>query len=498
MSLPAESTPARSGRMAAPAAPRARPRDRVASLGALLAVVTAVPASVLAVPDATAGVVPDAADALGLGGAQVAGLLRATGLALPALVLTVPFAGIAARRFPAWAVLAAGLLTLLAGLGAARAADSVAFAGTVRALQGAGAGVTLPAALVLARERGGRAAPAVWAGALAAALLLATPLVLAAVPQPPGVGPAGPGPDWRTALAPWTWPAVLALAAVLAHRAAAGRPPAPMPPPRRAERGGLVLPFVPCAAFALLSVVAAHGWSPGARLVVAGSAVAALLGLAVAGTRDAAAGSPFGCAITMVAAGLLVQPAAGPLAGIAAAGEHAGGGAGTPPLPPFAAGAAAALAAAVLSARLPARRAVLAGHALMVVALPAGALLLGTDGGGHRAALLLLVPLGAGAGLALAASLRDARAGAALFGLSLCFPAVLAGQLAVLSLQAASLARIRPETDAQRLAGIVQGHDAWLPAAAAAGAVAAVLAARAARPAAGRRAADASGTSAAR
>ncbi|MFV2216339.1 hypothetical protein ACFHW2_39655, partial [Actinomadura sp. LOL_016] len=292
---------------------------------------------------------------------------------------------------------------------------------------------------------------------------------------------------------------------VLAHRAAAGRAASPLPPPRQAERGGLLLPLAPCAAFTLLAVVAAHGWSPGGRLVVAGIAVAALLGIAVVVTRDAATGSPFGCAIAMVAAGLLVQPAAGPLAGIAAAEAHAGGGAGAPPLPPFAAGAAAALAAAVLSALVPARGAVLAGHTLMVAALPVGAVLLGTDAGGRWAPLLLLVPLGAGAGLALAASLRDAGVGGALFGLSLCFPAVLAGQLAVLSLQAASLARIRPETDAQRLAGLVQGQHAWLLAAAAAGAVAAALAVRAARtggdvrPAAGRHcAANAAGTPAAR
>ncbi|QFG21078.1 hypothetical protein F7P10_07910 [Actinomadura sp. WMMB 499] len=417
----------------------------------------------------------------------------------------MPLAALAARRLPAWTVLATGLLTLLAGLGAARAADSVALAGTVRVLQGAGAGIALPAALVLAWERCGRAAAPGCAGALAAALLLATPLVLDAVPQPSADAPAGSGRDWRAALAPWTWPAAAALAAVLAYRVAAGRAASPLPPPRPAERGGLLLPFAPCAGFALLSVIAAHGWSPGARLVVAGIAVAALLGLAVAGTRDAATGSPSGCAIVMVTAGLLVQPAAGSLAGVAAAGAHAGGGAGAAPLPPFAAGAAAAVAAAALAAVVPARAAVLAGHALMVAALPAAALLLRTDAGGPWAPLLPLVPLGAGAGLALAASLRGASAGAALFGLSLCFPAMLAGRLAALSLQAASLARIRPETDAQRLAGLVQGQHAWLLAAAAAGAAAAVPAVRAARagrdarPAAGRpSAANAAGTPGAR
>ncbi|WP_187357031.1 hypothetical protein, partial [Actinomadura sp. CNU-125] len=114
-------------------------------------------------------------------------------------------------------------------------------------------------------------------------------------------------------------------------------------------------------------------------------------------------------------------------------------------------------------------------------------------------------PARRGRGLALAASLRGAarapRCSACRCASRRCWR----GSRPALSLQAASLARIRPETDAQRLAGLVQGQYAWLCIAAAAGLVAAVPAVRAARngrdarPAAGRRsAANASGTSAAR
>lgn len=83
-----------------------------------------------------------------------------------------------------------------------------------------------------------------------------------------------------------------------------------------------------------------------------------------------------------------------------------------------------------------------------------------------------------GGGLALAASLRDADAGGALFGLALCFPAVLAGQLAVLSLQAARLQRLRPATEAQRLDALLEGYRVWLVVAGAAAALLAGVAAR--------------------
>ncbi|QKG21317.1 hypothetical protein ACTIVE_2955 [Actinomadura verrucosospora] len=81
---------------------------------------------------------------------------------------------------------------------------------------------------------------------------------------------------------------------------------------------------------------------------------------------------------------------------------------------------------------------------------------------GRWTPLVLLVPLGTGAGLALAASLRDAHAGAALFGLSLCFPAVLTGQLFVLSLQAARLRRAHSLTDARHLDALAGGYRTWL------------------------------------
>ncbi|TDC55196.1 hypothetical protein E1281_13855 [Actinomadura sp. KC345] len=462
---------------AAPEPPAGNPEDGArrgpAALGVLLLTFTAPPAAVLAVPDASLNVVPAAASALDLGRAEIAALLRATGLSLPALLVTVPLAAVAARRFPAWAVLVTGLGVLLAGLAAAGFVNSLAMVAAVRVAQGVGAGIALPASLVPVWERGSRVLAAVWAGVLAGALILAMPLALSAAPMP-AEGTAAP--DWRVALAPLLWPAVAAAVAALAFPLLRGRGPWALPAARHAERGQLLLPFVPAAGFAFLAVLAADDWSPGARLIVAAAALPALLGLALAGGRDAAAGSPFGCSIVMIAVGLLCYPVAGPLAGLASAASHARGDAAGVPLLPFAVAAAAALAGALASTRGPARIAVPAGCCLMTAAL-----LLGLAAAPHdRWTLLLpLVPLGAGAGLALAASLRDAGVGAALFGLSLCFPALLAGQLLVLSLQASRLERLRPAAGPQQAGVLLDAYQVWLLVAAAAAALLACASARA-------------------
>ncbi|WP_218009981.1 hypothetical protein, partial [Actinomadura kijaniata] len=130
---------------------------------------------------------------------------------------------------------------------------------------------------------------------------------------------------------------------------------------------------------------------------------------------------------------------------------------------PFVAAALAALLGALLTVRLSraaARAAVLTGHGLVVTGVLLG---LAVDATGAPWALLLpLVPLGAGLGAALAASLRDAGVGSALFGLALCFPAVLTGQLLVLSLQVGQLERVAPATEAQRLYGLLAGYRLWL------------------------------------
>jgi hypothetical protein len=420
-------------------------RSIIAMPGAALLALAAPMAAALVVPDLSPQVMEGARADLG----TAPGLVRAAGLTLPALVLTVPPAAVMARRFPARALLLVGLLCLIAGLAAVRYGETVSTIATGRLLQGIGAGVVLPAPVVLVWAMRSRFLAALWAGALAAGLLLAMPLSLYLLPA---------SDDWRVALAPFPWPATAALGALVLCLAWRGEP---LPVLKQVERGQIMLPVVPAAGVAFLAIVATRQWSPGAQLVVASIALLALCGPAMAAGRDAPAGSPLNCAVVMVTTGLLAYPLAGPLAGLATAGG------GVPPVP-FVAGGAAALVGALLSAWLPgraARGAVLAGHALILLAVLA-ALVMGASAD-PVPLMAVLIPLGLGVGIALAASLRDAGAGAALFGLGLCFPAVLTGQLLVLSLQAARWAQARPVTAAQQAQALTAGYRVWLMAAAA-------------------------------
>ncbi|MBW8484077.1 hypothetical protein [Actinomadura parmotrematis] len=440
---------------ARPAPPVHPAAGRLAAAAAALLSLTALPAIVLVLPDTTLNVVAAAAAGLGLDTGGQRALLRATGLSLPALLLAVPAAAVAARRFAARAVLLTGVLLLLAGVLAASLAGSVAVVGAVRAVQGAGAGIALPATLVIVWERRSGPLTAVWAGTLAAGLIAAMPVALRAVPL------GGPDADWRRALAPVPAAAGAAAAATLLCLVLRAKGTPPLPALRRTERGQLALPLVPAAGFAFLAVLTTFQWSPGGQLAVAAVALVALLGLALAGSRDATAGSPNGCAIVMLTAGLLGYPVAGPLAGLLAAGARAEGG-GAVPLAPFLAGGAAALAGALTAGLLPrdaARRAVLGGHALVVAAVVVA---LSADLTAAPLAALVLGLLGAGLGAALAAALRDAGIGAALFGLALCFPAVLTGQLLVLSLQVGRLQELRPGTVAEQVYGLSAGYRLWL------------------------------------
>ncbi|GAA0315059.1 hypothetical protein NE235_31875 [Actinoallomurus spadix] len=458
-------------------------KDDAAGFAVLLVVLaTAVPAAVVVLPDTASYVMPQAVRDLGLPDAQAAGLVRACGLALPALILTAPLTAALVRRAPAWLVLFAGLAVLLAAQGLSVRATSVPAVGAVRVAEGAAGGIVLPATLALARERGRhRAAPSVWAGVLVAALLLATPLALAATAgwDPDGV-------EWRAILCPYWWLSAIALVGVAtlgllrarpARRAGpptgalpAGLPAAGVAPAAaRTERLQLLLPVVPVGGFAFLAVVTTYDWSPGAQLLLAACGIAGLLGLAVVGSRDATTGSPLGYAVVMPATGLLTMPVTGPLAGLV--GDRA------VPLTAFVAGGAGAVAAALLAGSLgrgTGRRVMLCGYGLDVVAI----LLLLTTGAAASLWTLLtaLCALGAGTGLAVGAALRHADAGPALFGLSLCFPAVLGGHLVVGPLQIAKVGAVTGAggDPAAALYALTAAYRLWLVAA---GGIAVLLAA---------------------
>jgi hypothetical protein len=433
------------------------PRRDPAGLAILLLVlVTAIPAAVLVLPNTASYVVPQAARDLGLSAGEVAGFVRAAGLAMPALLLATPLAAVLARRLPAWGVLFGGLTLMLGAQASAAYATSVPLTGVLRAVQGAGAGAVLPAALLLACERRERRLTAgVWAAALTASLLVATPAILAATPGPDDLY----APVWRAILHPYWWLGASALVGtgllgVLRLRPAIGPG---VPPATRGERVLLLLPVAPAAGFALLAVATGYGWSPGAQLILAACAVAGLLGLALAGTRGAVTGSPLGYAVVMVAVGLLSMPVTGPLAGLL--------GGRSVPLGPFAVGAGCAALAvftATLSRRPAGRGAVLCGYALIIAAL-AAFLAMGT--GADRWELSgALGALGAGAGLALGTALRPAQIGPGLFGLTLCCPAVLGGHLVVGPLQVAKAGAVTRAGGgaAEALTALTEAYRLWL------------------------------------
>jgi len=432
-------------------------RDPAGLAVLLLILVTGVPAAVFVLPNTASYVVPLAARDMGLSDGQAAGFVRAAGLALPALLLATPLAAVLARRRSAWSVLFAGLALLLGAQASAAYATSVPLTGLVRAIQGAGAGAVLPAALLLARERRERRfAVGVWAAALTAALMLATPAVLAATPDT--LNP----PAWRAILHPYWWLGAAAfvgagLLGLLRLRPATGEG---VPPTARAERVLLLLPVAPAAGFAFLAVVTTYDWSPGAQLILAGCAIAGLLGLALVGSRGAVTGSPLGYAVVMVATGLLSMPVTGPLAGLL--------GGRSVPIGPFAAGAACAALAvltATASRRAAGRGAVLCGYGLAVAAILAFLAFPSVGVGAGRWELSgALGALGTGVGLALGTALRPAETGPGLFGLTLCCPAVIAGHLVVGPLQVAKVGAVTRAggSTADALLALTEAYRMWL------------------------------------
>ncbi|GAA1275607.1 hypothetical protein GCM10009677_31340 [Sphaerisporangium rubeum] len=141
----------------------------------LLAVI-GLPLAIVAIPN-TISVV----SALLPPGLAGVGILRAHGLALPVMLCVVPLAGAALRRFRPAPLVLAGLAMLAAADLAGGFAGSAFEVGALRAMHGAGAGLLVPATFAAAWERP-RAARRVlvplWAAALCASLLAAQALAL--------------------------------------------------------------------------------------------------------------------------------------------------------------------------------------------------------------------------------------------------------------------------------------------------------------------------------
>src|SRR5439155_6195277 len=126
-------------------------RSAAASLCALAIVATVVPLALAQIPDAIAWSLPPR---LAAGGpAVVTSVLRASGLALPAMAVAGSLAALAVRWLRAGPVLLAGLFLLAAADALGDAARTVVLIGVDRSLHGAGAGVALAGVIAVITER---------------------------------------------------------------------------------------------------------------------------------------------------------------------------------------------------------------------------------------------------------------------------------------------------------------------------------------------------------
>ncbi|MDH2428118.1 hypothetical protein [Sphaerisporangium sp. TRM90804] len=380
------------------------------------------------------------------------GMLRAHGLALPAMLCAVPFAAAALRRVRPAPILVAGLALLAAADVAGGFADSALAVAALRVAHGVGAGMLLPATLAAGWERSGparRVLVTVWAGALSVSLLAAQALAL---------WPLDEATSWRVTLQPYPLVTGVALALAAVHlllsrtaeaspaipgaasgAASAGSQAGPDGPfhtdGRPARRGELALTAGPSAGIALLALGTTLDWPPGLIVVAAAVAVAVLL--ATASAAGAGPGDRL-LAFTMVAVGLAVLPTAAQVTYVELRGLGGPGLSGM--WAPFALAAVTAFAAAWGAGRVSqalAPKTVYVGLVTLVAGLCAVRLFLPAATGAPLLAPFVL--LAAGAAIAVTSALRSTGPGAALFGLCLCFPAVLSGFLLGTGIQVGAL-----------------------------------------------------------
>ena len=433
-------------------------RRLAADAAAAAVVATVAPLCFLQAPNAIAWAMASVGTAAD-GTQRPVAVLRAAGLALPAMAAVGGVAALAASRLRGWPVLVTGLLTMAVADGLGVSARTVGLIGADRILHGLAAGVAMPAALALTweRSRGTRQLlAALWAAAAVTGLVAATAVVRARVS----------GGDWHNALVPcpWlTWAAltVAALYGVLADgpRAWPGPPHGTGRPRTRAttradvtrERAQLAILAVPAIGLSLLSVAVTYR-RPDALLVTAFVSVLILYGAAVMASADKLVGGRLCFPLLGAVTGLVVAPAAGAVTCLRALGAAAAGitGPSAPdpgrlngpswlPLATTAISAAAGAAIALAMRRWP-RAVVLAGLAVagegLVAAYVAGPFATGPVLAG------VSVPLAAGLTAAITAALCTATAASALSGVSLLLAGLMTGYLAVGSVQVRMVMRL--------------------------------------------------------
>jgi hypothetical protein len=450
-------------------------REAALNLCALALVVTVIPLIMIQIPDAVAWVVPPRVAAAGPG--AVASLLRASGLALPAMAVAGSLAALMVRWLRAGPVLLSGLLILAAADALGGVTRTVALIGADRALHGTGAGIAMAGVVAVVAERRPRRRPqpqtpnggrrllaGCWAAFTVASLATAPELMRHRV---------GSG-DWAVALQPFPWltGAALVLGALYALLAEGTAITAARSLFPAAERAQLALLTVPVAGICAIALAVTY---PGGHAVTA-AAVAdalALAGIAVITARAAtAARFAVVCAVT----GFTVSPAAGAVTALTQSTAFSGG-----------AVLIAALGGAGLAllTRHPHARAVTAtGLSVTAVGLAALDLAGPAAASGHLLALLC-IPVAGGLAAALTAALRTAGATGALAGVVILLAGLVAGYLAAGAVQLRAIAGTATAPAARAALATAAGHWA-LVAAAVTGAVALALAGTPGRKRAGR------------
>jgi hypothetical protein len=480
----------------------ARPRAAVvrsaaAGLCAAAIVATVIPLVVLQIPDAIAWSLPPRLAVRGP--AVVTSLLRASGLALPAMAVAGSLAALAVRSLRASPVLLAGLFALAVADMLGDTARTVALIGVDRSLHGAGAGIALVGVVAIAAEQQSQRRhrqrrqtqrrqtqrrpkqrrpkqdllAGWWAASTVAGLVAAPELMRRRVSSG----------DWHAALHPYPWLtgtglALGALYAMLAEGTPATTVRNAFP---AAERAQLALLTAPVSGIGAIAVAVTYR---GDKAVVA-AAIADAIALAGITAITARAGPAARFAVVCAVTGFTLAPAAGAVTALTAPAQPIEGAAG--------AALAAALGGAALAVatRRPHARATTA-VGLSVAAVGLGALdPAGLAAPSGRLLAVLCVPLAGGLAAALTASLRATGAAGALAGVVILVAGLVAGYLAAAAVQLRALIGARPGPAVHAALVTAAGHWA-LVTAAITGAVALALACtpgrrRALSPAAGRR-----------
>lgn len=398
--------------------------ERVSLVLTALAVLTAVPAAVLTIPNAVSVLAPIAAADLGLRGSEAASLIRAYGLALPALMMSVPLAGALALRVRGWPVLLAGLLVLGCSHAVTGAVGSAVAVGALRGLQGVAAGCVLAGALATSRarsERDWQVLAGAWAAVLVISMIVATPLLYLLV---------GDG-TWRAGMRPYPWLVGVALAAVAGLVALGGERSMPVRE-RRSERL-LMFAAAPATLLAVLGVWSAYVTGEGTLLVMAVAALVVLFGMTALGGALAGRASVEHL-VAGLAVGTVVLPLSSQVVNMLLPG-FGGPGLGVVLVPAALATAlalAGGLAGASDAVRLPPWS---AGVGLLLAAGGSALMLRFTQSSGAPIVAAGLALLALGTSLALGVSLRPVRLVNACMGLAGCASGVLVGQLFANTLQ---------------------------------------------------------------